>query len=58
MVLPWWVVVIITLGSVVDLAQFVWLVRRGFRKLKRGMYNRVRREVLEGMPGGKKDANL
>lgn len=42
-----WVIWIVVLGSFVDLCQFVWIMRRWFRKVKRVVYNRVRREILE-----------
>lgn len=51
---PWAPVVLFFLvaGSVVDLAQFLWLVRRSIHKARRAYYNKVRREILEGKKNG------
>ena len=40
---------IIMFGAIVDIAQFVWLVRRAFMKMKRKMYNKVKAKILEDM---------
>ena len=41
------VVLFVVLGSIVDVAQFVWILKRSYRKLKRTVYNRMKREILE-----------
>lgn len=40
-----WVILIICLGSLVDLFQFIWIVKRTYRKGKRALYNRIKREI-------------
>jgi hypothetical protein len=34
------------IGSIVDIIQFSWILKRGWRRVHRGYYNRVRRDVL------------
>lgn len=48
-VLPYWLVGLLTLGVIVDLFQFIWLMKRGFRKFKRAFYLRIEREMLGKM---------
>ena len=40
------VVVILVAGSIVDLFQFGWIVRRTWAKFKRRIYHKVRREII------------
>lgn len=42
---------IILFGSLVDIMQFIWLSSRWYRKIKRTVYNKIRREVLDQMKG-------
>ena len=44
---PWWIIAVVFLGSAVDLFQFIWIVKRGYRKLKRQIYRKIKEE-LEG----------
>ena len=48
-VLPYWLVGLLTLGVIVDLFQFLWLMKRGLRKFKRAFYLRIEREMLGKM---------
>ena len=40
------VVVVVVMGSLVDIFQFVWILKRTYRKFKRIMYNKIKKEVL------------
>lgn len=40
---------VIFIGSLVDIFQFVWLAKRSYRKLKRLIYAKIRKEVLENI---------
>ena len=41
------VVAIVVMGSIVDLFQFMWLLKRSVRRLKRMVYNKIKREIIE-----------
>jgi hypothetical protein len=43
-----WIILILLMGSIVDIFQFIWLLKRSYRRMKRLVYNRIRREILEG----------
>ena len=38
--------VVIVMGSVVDIFQFTWLVRKSYAKMREKVYDRVRKEIL------------
>lgn len=39
-------VCVVVIGSIVDIFQFTWLLKRAYVKAKRALYNRVRQELL------------
>jgi len=48
---PIWIIAVVFLGSVVDLFQFVWIVKRGYRKLKRQIYRKIKEELENEQKG-------
>lgn len=40
-ILPWWIGCIIILGSIVDIFQFLWIIKRNLHNIRRKYYNRV-----------------
>lgn len=40
------IVSIVVLGSLVDLIQFSWIIKKQMRRVRKRMYDRVRREIL------------
>jgi len=41
-----WLLMIVVLGSFVDLIQFGWIIKRNIRNWRRKLYNKVKRQVL------------
>ncbi len=41
------ILIIVCLGSLVDIFQFLWIARRAYHKLKRAMYNRIMHNIRE-----------
>ena len=41
-----WLLLIVVFGSLVDLFQFSWIIKRHYLRYKRNLYNKIRREVL------------
>jgi hypothetical protein len=46
-----WVIVILLIGSLVDIVQFIWIIKRTYRKAKRSIYNKIKKEILEDTNG-------
>ncbi len=43
--------VILLIGSIVDIFQFTWIVKKAYRKFKEKIYKKVREEIfLENLP--------
>ena len=41
-----YLIAIMVLGSIVDIIQFSWIIRRNYRAWRKRMYNRAKQEVL------------
>ena len=54
-----WALPILLIGSIVDIVQCVWLLKRWFFRMKRKLYNRLKHEIeLEQVQTKKLDAHL
>lgn len=42
-----WMLLIVFMGSVVDLFQFSWILKRMYRGYKMRQFNRIKKKVLE-----------
>lgn len=40
------VILIVVLGSIVDIVQFMWILKMGYSKVKERIYNQVRQELI------------
>jgi hypothetical protein len=49
--IPTWILTFLVLGSVVDVFQFVWILKRAYRKIRRSVYNQIKKEIMDN--GGK-----
>ena len=41
-----WLLLIVVFGSMVDIFQFMWIIRRYHKRWKRALYNKVKREII------------
>lgn len=44
-----WILTIVVLGSLVDVFQFLWILKRVMRRIKQKIYHRVRKQIMEEM---------
>jgi len=44
--IPNWILAVLILGSVVDIAQFFWIVRRNWRRVRLRYRNHLKRQLL------------
>lgn len=48
--------IVVVMGSVVDIFQFTWLIKKTYVNVRKQIYKRVRKEILLGMhEQGKKE---
>lgn len=38
--------IVLLIGSIVDIFQFIWIIKRGYKTFMDSMYERAKREVL------------
>ena len=48
-----WVVALLVIGALVDLAQAAWILRRAFSRVRRRVYHKIERQVLEAQAKAK-----
>lgn len=41
--------IVVVMGSIVDIFQFTWLIKRSYFNLRKKLYNKVRKEILLNM---------
>lgn len=41
-----WMFIVVFIGSIVDLFQFSWIIKRQTKRFKRAIYAKVKREIL------------
>jgi hypothetical protein len=44
--IPGWILILLVLGSSVDLVQFSWMIKRRWRKIRLANRHRIKRELL------------